>query len=119
MIKKRPKYVLYVYNMLGYYNNSFVYGFIIAIIPLFFRMSQCARQGYDAGKFFDTPFFYNFGKYFCSVIVVFFSYMSHIYKEYDFLLYLWIIFAAISVIYSFYWDLRHDWGFLESGKILR
>ena len=39
MIKKRPKYVLYVYYMLGYNNNSFVYGFIIAIIPLFFRMS--------------------------------------------------------------------------------
>jgi len=28
----------------------------------------------------------------------------------------WIIFAGISTIYSYYWDLKKDWGFLQPNS---
>ena len=28
----------------------------------------------------------------------------------------WIVFATISVLYSYYWDIKYDWGILEKNS---
>jgi hypothetical protein len=56
---------------------------------------------------------YNLLKYSCSILTTFISYFS---KNYDFLFHYWIASAAISTTYSYYWDLKKDWGFLEKDS---
>ena len=34
----------------------------------------------------------------------------------DSLLWLWILITVIATGYSFYWDLKYDWGLLESNS---
>ena len=30
--------------------------------------------------------------------------------------YLWVLAANVSTLYSYFWDLKMDWGFLQSNK---
>jgi hypothetical protein len=70
---------------------------------------------YDSKKFF-SPFFFNAMKYFTAMIVATISYCTKVYANSEGLFTAWIVFAAISMIYSFFWDLKYDWGFLEKGS---
>ncbi|KRX09505.1 hypothetical protein PPERSA_12248 [Pseudocohnilembus persalinus] len=102
-------------------DQNIMSGFIIAFLPLFFRMLQCLRQGYDNKQFIGTEFMWNFGKYTCSTMTATFSYLYKLYDHHIFFGF-WMFFASSSVLYSYYWDLKHDWGFLEPNskfKILR
>jgi hypothetical protein len=29
--------------------------------------------------------------------------------------YIWVPMATISTLYSYYWDLKHDWGLLQKN----
>jgi len=71
-------------------------------------MIQCGRQGYDKGEFLFTEFFYNFLKFLISLLVALSSYMS---KFYPVFFYPWFLFAATSMVYSYWWDLMKDWKF--------
>lgn len=91
-------------------------GFIVAFIPLFYRIMQCSRNIYDK-KILFGPDFFNCLKYLKSLIVVIFSFLTTIHKNEGIYLNLWIFFAIISTLYSYFWDLKMDWGFLTfKGK---
>lgn len=104
-------------------DTNWVSGVVIACIPMFFRMIQCARQGYDGGKFYRTEYFYNFFKYVTSMITSLFSYFYKLppkYSElYYFFFYGWIFFATLSLCYSYFWDLKFDWAFLQPKSKFR
>lgn len=72
---------------------------------------QCLKQGYDAPRYINTPPFWNTIKYLLSLLTVI---LSFLYKLQNDLIALWIIFAAISTIYSYVWDLKIDWGLFQN-----
>jgi hypothetical protein len=39
--------------------------------------------------------------------------------EYELYKYIWIFFASVGAMYSYYWDLKYDWGFLEPNSKFR
>lgn len=87
------------------------------------RANRCGRQGYDNKKFFFTEFFYNFLKYTASLITATFSYTQKLPQKgtqtQRTLFYCWICSAIISALYSYYWDLKNDWGFLQPNSKYR
>ena len=71
----------------------------------------CMRQN----RTFIGKDFFNFLKYFASVLVAIVSYLAGVNgREVNYVT-LWIILGCISTAYSYFWDLKHDWGFLEPG----
>lgn len=91
-------------------SKSIFYGLIIALLPLLLRMIQCLRQAYDKGRLWRTDEFYNFFKYAASLLTAVISYGTKFHKD---LTYIWIASAAISMSYSYYWDLTKDWYFFQ------
>lgn len=84
---------------------------IVGIVAYSFRIIQCIRQGYDSPSYIGTRPFYNTIKYLFSFITVI---LSFVYKLNNDLLALWVVFAAISTLYSFVWDLKVDWGLFQN-----
>lgn len=87
---------------------------VVAVSVCCIRMIQCMRQGYDKGEFFMTPFFFNTIKYavtLCTAVAAF---------EYklgaDQIQTIWLLFAIISSVYSFAWDLKMDWDLLQKNR---
>lgn len=94
-------------------------GFAAAAIPLFLRMIQCMRslrQGWNKPDYFYHIL--NFLKYLCSFCVTGFSFLSGTYDSNYFFAF-WVIFAVISTLYSYSWDIKVDWGLLKDGRNLR
>ena len=58
------------------------------------------------------PDFFNLIKYLFSILTALFSNI-YIQNHEPTYLYCWIICAIISTLYSYYWDLTMDWGFLQ------
>ncbi|KRX05664.1 hypothetical protein PPERSA_09804 [Pseudocohnilembus persalinus] len=97
--------------------------FILSIVPLFLRAAQCLKQAYDDGYYKGNPIIINFFKYFSSILASILSYLVKLSKDGSAndeadksLLVSWIIMAAITTLYSYSWDLKKDWGFLEPGQ---
>lgn len=101
--------------------------YVVAIIPLFFRMVQCYNQAIQqTGKFRGHIQFWNFFKYVASLTTATISFIS---TFYDFLFYVFVVSSIVSTLYSYYWDLvivylfkKYDWGLLEKNsknKLLR
>ncbi|OQV11683.1 Xenotropic and polytropic retrovirus receptor 1 [Hypsibius exemplaris] len=102
---------------------------ILAVLPSWFRFAQCLRRYRDSKLAY--PHLVNAGKYSTSFFVVLFSALNSMHVERyseDFIaqrpvFYLWVISAIISSCYSFWWDIRMDWGFLDrnakSNRLLR
>jgi hypothetical protein len=82
----------------------------IGIFPHFFRTLQCIRIVINNGLY---PQIFNMGKYIFAMLVAVFSFLVKFNPAYDIL---WLITAVISTIYSTYWDIKFDFGFLEKGK---
>lgn len=95
--------------------------FIAAFIPLMLRIIQCIRSMYQKEhRFAVNTDFYNMVKYLCSLTTVFFSLGLNLDPSNYVLFYIWIVFASISTCYSYFWDLKMDWGFLDpKAKYLR
>lgn len=93
--------------------KRFSSGFIVAFIPLLYRILQCLSNIYYKKSYLGADFF-NMLKYFLSLIVVIFSFLTSLYSD-SFYLHLWILFAILSTFYSSFWDLKMDWGFLNIG----
>jgi len=64
--------------------KRFSSGFVVAFIPLFLRIVQCLRNMYDKKTWFGADFF-NCLKYFISLIVVVFSFVTTKFELYGFL----------------------------------
>ncbi len=79
-------------------------------MPHCIRILQCVRQMHDANKL--SPFIINAGKYLINILVSitsFYASTNNIFNS------VWWIFALISTLYSFSWDLKMDFGFLQAG----
>jgi hypothetical protein len=50
-----------------------------------------------------------------SILTSVFSYI-YIFHQSEVILSLWVSCAIISTVYSFYWDLKIDWGFLQPNS---
>lgn len=86
--------------------EGFVVAYLIALVPLLFRMIQCYRQAIqDTGKFIGHIQMWNFGKYCTSMITTTFSFMSAIRQGDDIFLILFICSSICSTLYAYYWDL--------------
>lgn len=94
--------------------------FLFGAICYSLRAIQCLRQGYDAPKYLFTPPFFNTIKYLFSIVTISLSFAYKAGSES--ILYAWIISASISTLYSYFWDLKMDWGLLQADapyKLLR
>eukprot|EP00002_Diphylleia_rotans_P010784 TRINITY_DN2133_c0_g1_i3.p1 TRINITY_DN2133_c0_g1~~TRINITY_DN2133_c0_g1_i3.p1 ORF type:complete len:622 (-),score=92.44 TRINITY_DN2133_c0_g1_i3:217-2082(-) len=80
----------------------------VAIFPSWMRLLQCLRRFRDTHDAF--PHMVNGGKYFFSICTSITSAMRGRGEGYSILFFVWIFFAIISTSYSYWWDIRMDWG---------
>lgn len=100
--------------------GTYAYGVraVLACYPAFIRFVQCLRRFYDSRKWF--PHFVNAGKYSTTFFRVTFQalYILH-YEQTNELrsvyFYLWLACLFISSCYTFAWDIKMDWGFLDKN----
>jgi len=95
-------------------------GFVASSLPLFFRMVQCLRM--TSQNWSQKEYYYdilNFFKYFSSLLVAIFSFMSGTTSQSTIFFQIWIFFAVISTLYSYSWDIKMDWGLLKTKNLLR
>jgi hypothetical protein len=83
---------------------------IIGVFPHFIRILQCIRIILDSHK--TMPQLMNCGKYFFAIMTAILSFLM---IDYPGFIYFWWIIATISTIYSTYWDIKYDFGFLQAG----
>lgn len=88
--------------------------FVAGCVALIMRVLQCFRVGYDNKSYFCAPVFYNTLKYLSSLLTLLFSYLYTASQPNIFAA--WVVFAIISTLFSFYWDIKHDWGLLEKSR---
>lgn len=88
--------------------------FMVGAIAYFFRIVQCMRQGYDKGSYFCELEFLNTIKYAFSLITLT---LSFLWKAGDDTIFnVWIVFACLSTLYSYIWDLKVDWALFEKNS---
>lgn len=103
--------------------TSHLYGVrtIVGVLPAWFRFAQCLRRYRDTKLVF--PHIVNAGKYSTSFFTALFSTLYHVQKELygddqrqsNVYFYLWIIAAVFSTCYTLTWDIKMDWGLLDSN----
>ena len=85
---------------------------LVLALPLFFRMMQNYRRYTDTRQ--RWPHMYNAFKYALSLMVVVFAVFHPdsiaLRSFYD---RAWVAAYLVSTLYSFWWDLRMDWGLLD------
>jgi hypothetical protein len=92
---------------------------LLACWPAGIRFAQCLRRYYDSQKAF--PHLYNAGKYSTTFFKIGFAALLGRYDN-NIWFSLWMVSTVISSCYTLTWDLKMDWGFLESeadNKLLR
>ncbi|XP_024084692.1 xenotropic and polytropic retrovirus receptor 1 isoform X2 [Cimex lectularius] len=92
---------------------------LVNCIPAWMRFAQCLRRYRDSKEAF--PHLVNAGKYSTTFFVVIFNTLKSIYKD-DYLPddinpyeYLWVAANVISTIYAYTWDIKMDWGLMDSN----
>jgi len=91
---------------------------VIASYPAYIRFVQCLRRYKDSKKAF--PHLVNAGKYSTSFFKNTFRalhafYLTQSEVETSVYFYLWFACCFISSCYTFSWDIKMDWGFLEAS----
>ncbi len=87
---------------------------VVAVSICSVRMVQCMRQGYDKGSYFCELEFLNTIKYAFSLITLT---LSFLWKAGDNTIFnVWIVFACLSTLYSYIWDLKVDWALFEKNS---
>lgn len=95
-------------NACNYNNPIFL---LYSLFPACIRIAMTLAICYRAKTIFHMQFI-NAGKYAFSLISGLLSYkFSSDHSYYS----TWVIVASINAFYSFLWDLKMDWGFLESN----
>ncbi|XP_022905040.1 solute carrier family 53 member 1 [Onthophagus taurus] len=99
----------------------------IACLPPWFRFAQCLRRYRDTREAF--PHLANAAKYATSFFVMTFTTLLNVYSDnYQSMMenpffYFWISSSLISSCYAYTWDIKLDWGLLDSkagdNKFLR
>lgn len=91
--------------------------FVVTIVAFSYRTIQCIKLGFAAWPNYK-PDWINAGKYISCIISNVLSYFLTYYR--DRFLAAWIVFAAITSLYTYLYDLKYDWLLLDwkSGKFL-
>lgn len=84
---------------------------VVGILPHILRIFQCLRVIVNTKTVF--PQIINAGKYFFAIVA---ATLAFYYKKDESLFGYWLIIALVSTIYSSYWDIKYDFGFLEEGE---
>lgn len=87
--------------------------FVAGCIASTLRILQCIRIGYDAKQYLWTASFFNTLKYISNLLTLLFSYLYT--ADQPNIFSAWVAFAVVSTVWSFYWDLKMDWGLLTSN----
>lgn len=99
------------------YTERLSMSLIITVLPLALRIVQCLRIMYQKHHSFAFGSdFFNALKYLTTMITVIFSFFYSMEQKSDLYFTLWVVFAILSTVYSYFWDLKMDWGFLESSS---
>lgn len=100
-------------------SGSLVIRPIVNCLPAWFRFAQCLRRYRDSKEAF--PHLVNAGKYSTTFLVVIATTLKH-YHEPEYSnhwespwLWLWIVSCVINSVYSYTWDIKMDWGLLDSN----
>nr|CAB3267800.1 xenotropic and polytropic retrovirus receptor 1 homolog [Phallusia mammillata] len=100
--------------------GSYVYGIkaIVLCYPAYIRFVQCLRRFYDSRKWF--PHLVNAGKYSTTFFKVTFSALFTLHSEQtgdkqSVYFFLWLASLFVNSCYTFAWDIKMDWGFLDSN----
>ncbi|XP_078488792.1 xenotropic and polytropic retrovirus receptor 1 homolog [Ciona intestinalis] len=108
--------------------GSYSYGLraILQCYPAFIRFVQCLRRFYDSQKWF--PHLVNAGKYSTTFFRVTFQALFVLHRDVtgelqSVYFFLWLASLFIGSCYTFGWDIKMDWGFLDrnagENKFLR
>jgi len=84
---------------------------VLSFLPYYWRFMQCCRRYKDSKVKRNL---YNAGKYFTSLTVTFWGLMHKNWPDSQSYLIAWICAAICSSIFSFIWDVKMDWGLLNS-----
>ncbi|XP_063986683.1 solute carrier family 53 member 1 [Diachasmimorpha longicaudata] len=101
-------------------SDSLIVRPIVNCIPAWIRFAQCIRRYRDSKEAF--PHLVNAGKYATTFLVVITATLR-IYHEDEYKknhwdspwLWLWVVSCLINSIYSYTWDIKMDWGLLDSN----
>ncbi|KAK9877227.1 hypothetical protein WA026_016974 [Henosepilachna vigintioctopunctata] len=91
---------------------------IINCLPAWFRFAQCLRRYHDSKEAF--PHLVNAGKYATTFFAVLFATLKSVYasdytnQTHNPYLIAWFIAQVISSSYAYAWDIRMDWGLLDT-----
>lgn len=92
---------------------------IVNCLPAWFRFAQCLRRYRDSKEAF--PHLVNAGKYSTTFLMVTFATLkSFNAKHYDSTFdnpytILWLLSGVLSSCYAYTWDIKMDWGLLDSN----
>ena len=95
-------------------HNQRIAVLFVGMIPNVLRIFQCFRAIISSANL--HPQIINAGKYFLAMLTQILAFSSKTNIEH---FNMWWILAIISTIYSSYWDIKYDFGFLSGGYILR
>jgi xenotropic and polytropic retrovirus receptor 1 len=91
--------------------NGIITGYVAALLPLLIRLIQCYRTAYqNSDLFWGDLQMWNFFKYVSSILTSTLSFLNSLYPS---MFIPFLISSVISTSYSYYWDLKYDWGLLE------
>lgn len=83
----------------------------VGMLPNILRVFQCLRLIISSKSFF--PQIINAGKYTFVIVAACLAFYT---KQNSDLYFYWWIVAILSTIYSSFWDIKHDFGFLEPNS---
>jgi len=87
--------------------------FVFMIIVFCYRIMQCIKLGMQVQPWNKVDFF-NGLKYTVAMISSILSYVLNYNRDQIFPP--WVIFAVLTSIYTFFWDLKYDWLLLQPGS---
>ena len=101
----------------SYCNGPLDGKWVISLLPYFWRFLQCLRRYYDlySTKFFyflfsrEMDHIYNALKYLSAILTTFLNLVTTYYPSTGATV-VWTFSAIISSVYSYWWDIKKDWG---------
>lgn len=88
---------------------------VMIFLPLYLRMGQCLNQMHFAkDKYGKLKNYANFFKYLMGTITVI---MSLLIKTHQAFFWIWVGFVISATIIAYYWDIKYDFGLLETEVI--
>lgn len=88
---------------------------IVSCIPILIRIMQSSRRFRDTKK---KRHLANAGKYSTTLLIVLFGTLNSLHRVHhgdNAFFWIWILAYLVSFCYTFYWDVKMDWGLFDSN----